>query len=242
MNFKPLFAASLTALAFSPAFAATYDFQTVAEPDGSDILCAGANGDRCSTPDATPLGGTMSFFNGAVSVTAQHYSNSQWNNATVVLDNFSDRPQNSNLKWVGLGAYHQKSGDNFLPNDDNVTSNERLVVTFASAVTLTNVFLRAEGHYKAFAANTAFGVSTNPLYTPGDNQISTYAFENKNSYDLTPMTGTTFVFYGLGGDKAEQYYLSAMTVTAVPEPETYALMLAGLAAVGFVARRRRPQA
>jgi hypothetical protein len=28
-------------------------------------------------------------------------------------------------------------------------------------------------------------------------------------------------------------------VTPVPEPETYALMLAGLGAVGFVARRRR---
>lgn len=30
------------------------------------------------------------------------------------------------------------------------------------------------------------------------------------------------------------------SVAAVPEPETYALMMAGLAVVGFVARRRRP--
>jgi hypothetical protein len=42
----------------------------------------------------------------------------------------------------------------------------------------------------------------------------------------------------LGGDKTGDL-LSQNITAAIPEPETYALMLAGLGAVGFMAKRRR---
>lgn len=48
----------------------------------------------------------------------------------------------------------------------------------------------------------------------------------------------SFVVSGTVNSKPGVYNLNA-NVAAVPEPETYALMLAGLGAVGFVAYRRR---
>lgn len=49
---------------------------------------------------------------------------------------------------------------------------------------------------------------------------------------------------GLRVDADYDDMVVGLKVAAIPEPETYALMLAGLAAVGFIARRRqgRPQA
>lgn len=66
------------------------------------------------------------------------------------------------------------------------------------------------------------------------------AFNAGAFYDLQ---GTAIDGWGDGGNILGQTGFEArtyvMAVTSVPEPETYALMLAGLGVLGFVARRRR---
>jgi hypothetical protein len=54
----------------------------------------------------------------------------------------------------------------------------------------------------------------------------------------TCMTGTSIAGYGATGTMGG-YPLSQTITAAVPEPETYAMMMAGLGLVGFMARRRR---
>jgi hypothetical protein len=52
------------------------------------------------------------------------------------------------------------------------------------------------------------------------------------------MTGTTVAGYGAVGTMSG-YPVSQSITAAVPEPETYAMMMAGLGLVGFMSRRRR---
>lgn len=69
--------------------------------------------------------------------------------------------------------------------------------------------------------------------------------------DASPDTGFTFSnlaagnyalnLLGFANGSTGGFYAGGMIATTVPEPESYALMLAGLGIVGFVAARRRAQ-
>ncbi len=70
--------------------------------------------------------------------------------------------------------------------------------------------------------------------------IGQYDALGTNTLSFTPTVSGSygFSFYNHGGDN-QGAILDQVTISAVPEPETYAMLLAGLAAVGFAARRRR---
>jgi hypothetical protein len=82
---------------------------------------------------------------------------------------------------------------------------------------------------------------------PGSDFTSYAVLGTFNGAVFTPATsagGNTYDLIlgfndGLRVDADYDDMVVGLKVTAVPEPETYALMLAGLGAVGFLARRRR---
>lgn len=70
---------------------------------------------------------------------------------------------------------------------------------------------------------------------------TSYAVSDTKTVNLSDKFGSTmYVGFtgGTGGTDADQR-ITSFSVSAVPEPETYAMMLAGLGLVGFAARRRK---
>ena len=77
-----------------------------------------------------------------------------------------------------------------------------------------------------------------------DAAVGSFAFNDVTgsiSHSFGALAGGDYYYQvsGTGTGSAGGFYTLSSTVTPVPEPETYALMLAGLGAMGFVARRRR---
>jgi hypothetical protein len=81
------------------------------------------------------------------------------------------------------------------------------------------------------------------LYTFGSAALNT-SFSNATLTSLTVsacMFGNDNQCYNPADNQA-QFGIDNLNVTAVPEPETYAMLLAGLAAMGLLSRRRTPSA
>jgi hypothetical protein len=104
------------------------------------------------------------------------------------------------------------------------------VITFTNIAAGTyDVVLSLSAQYITGLTATLNGVSAS-IYSP--NSTVTFA-----DVEATLQSPFTLVLTGTASSKS--LYSGELSITPVPEPETYALMLAGLGVLGFVSRRRR---
>ncbi len=142
-------------------------------------------------------------------------------------------------KFFTFGAMVVPSNDFFIGND---SPTEYRLFDNAGHLRINQIGVRADEIWDAGSEafdplNAAFIVGgTNSLRTPQNSVVALNFAELAGFNGLT--TGAGYVFSsGLRGDS--DVYRISFAVAAVPEPETYALMLAGLATLGWVSRRRR---
>jgi hypothetical protein len=240
---KSLLSGLFIAMAGSAAAQTVFDFANLTYNGTSNsgflptigVQCTG--GDMCSSnPSSVLSGGALTFQNGGISVDAlASFNGSTFGGAGAAVvqdheDAYNGLLSGSGAVGAGLGVYHTVNST----SDDNITSDEVLKLHFNQGVTLSSIGLRADGHN-----TTGWSSGATFQYSLDNANWTTGLMPVNNGQFALNQTGTDF-YFRYGGSSAAQFYVSS--VTAVPEPETYAMMLAGLGLMGFTARRRKQSA
>ncbi len=179
-------------------------------------LCAGA-----------ASAATNVALNGTVSISGPDFWNSPgWGaGAPAPLSSLTDGTfLPLNTQW-NLGTVFWTSP----PNADIVT------IQLSHTSVVSSILLQADNNddYGIGYYDTASVWHALPTISPH----RSWGMDN-GSASFAPITATAFTITNLGGDGYNSVSEFQAFGAPVPEPETYALMLAGLGALGFVARRK----
>jgi PEP-CTERM motif len=141
-------------------------------------------------------------------------------------------------KFFTFAAMAVPSNDFFIGND---SPTEYRLFDAAGNLALSSITQKASDIWDAgsetFDPAAAAFVGTNSLRTPQNSVVSRNFAELSGFNGLT--TGAGYVFNSALTANSDVYRISFAVAQPVPEPETYALMAAGLMAVAWVARKNK---
>ena len=138
-------------------------------------------------------------------------------------------PNNGGLAAVLAGGAANPS------NTDNLWNYQSVKLAFDDMVTITSGTFRDGDHQTSFASDADVWIRVDS----GSWQI----FDLSGTINFTTLTGHAFEFFNpnSAGANDDNYrlYVSALTVCAVPEPDTLGLLALGVACLALQRRRSR---
>jgi len=146
---------------------------------------------------------------------------------------------NGTVDTIGTGFFDEIPGNGHYIDLDGSTGHAGTFsnsVNLAANTTYVMTFSLAGNHrgYDSDTVDVSFGASSNTYVLASPDPLTQYSL----TFTTAAGGATGFSFHNHGGDNVGAL-LDNVSIAAVPEPETYAMLLGGLGALGIAARRRR---
>ena len=188
---------------------------------------------------------TITFGTGPTSNTSSVVGNSAPNDVI-----YSGAAQGNSFQYVDGGLYNNTalisgvaarpvgSTDNYLSVGNSGTSSGPTTLTFTKGLSYFGFLWGSPDAYNQVTfwnGNTQLGsYNGSAVLAPPNGNQSFSSFFNVSTLGNDVITKVTFASSGMAFETDNHAF-----VTAVPEPETYAMMLAGLGLMASIARRRK---
>lgn len=191
--------------------------------------------------DTVASGTTANAYTAGLGLGAITFGNADRVNDEPIYDSIGNILNDGAFHWVDATATY---GDVKIISDaaavsgSNVLSNgfEPILVQFAGPVNLASFSTQLDKNtYGFFGYKLSFLDSTGHAIAGADVSYDTLGQSNV-TVSSGPVNGVSAILLNFGSRNFDN--MSITTAAAVPEPESYALLLSGVVALGFVARRR----